>query len=69
MANQMSPSPSDLLLAIRRKCLDCMCNHAKLVKGCSSKDCPLYPYRSADVLPVVPSIRRDQLPGQLSMLP
>ncbi|MBU0478762.1 hypothetical protein KKC91_09385 [bacterium] len=31
--------------AIRKKCLDCMCNQSKEVKLCTSPNCPLYPYR------------------------
>ena len=69
MSSRSLPNPNDLLLAIRRKCLDCMCNHTKLVKDCTSKNCPLYPYRSADVLPSVPEVYRAQISGQLSMIP
>ncbi len=31
--------------AIRAKCMDCVCQQAKEVRLCPSKDCPLYPYR------------------------
>ena len=69
MSGRSLPNPNDLLLAIRRKCLDCMCNHSKLVKGCTSKDCPLHPYRSVDALPAAPDENPAQVTGQLSMIP
>lgn len=62
------PNPNDLLIAIRKKCLDCMGNHAKLVGECNSKECPLHPYRCVGVLPENAMLSKDQLPGQLSML-
>lgn len=33
------------LLAIRKKCLDCMCGSAYEVQLCPSEDCPLYAFR------------------------
>lgn len=34
------------LSAIKAFCVDCLGRHPKLVKGCTSKNCPLYPYRT-----------------------
>ena len=68
MKSRAVPAPNDLLIAIRKKCLDCMGNHAKLVSECNSKECPLHPYRCVGVLPENAMISKDQLPGQLSML-
>lgn len=31
--------------AIRAKCLDCCCEQVNEVQLCTSKDCPLYPFR------------------------
>ncbi len=31
--------------AIRKKCLECMCNQYKQVRLCQAGDCPLHPYR------------------------
>jgi len=31
--------------AIRKKCLECCCNHYKQIRLCSSCDCSLHPYR------------------------
>lgn len=31
--------------AIRAKCLDCCCNSQNEVKLCTTKNCPLYPFR------------------------
>lgn len=61
------PNPNDLLIAIRKKCLDCMGGQAKVVKSCTSKDCTLHPYRCIDALN---DGQRDdeQIEGQLSML-
>lgn len=33
------------LLAIRAKCLDCVCWQANEVRACENKRCPLWPYR------------------------
>ena len=35
-------------VAIRKKCLDCSGGMVSEVKGCRIKDCPLWPYRTAD---------------------
>lgn len=34
------------LSAIKAFCVDCLGGQPKLVKGCTSKNCPLYPYRT-----------------------
>lgn len=34
------------LSAIKAFCVDCLGGQAKLVKGCTSKNCPLWPYRT-----------------------
>ena len=34
------------LSAIKTFCVDCLGGQPKLVKGCTSKNCPLYPYRT-----------------------
>ena len=34
------------LSAIKASCVDCLGGQPKLVKGCTSKNCPLYPYRT-----------------------
>lgn len=34
------------LSAIKVFCIDCLGGQPKLVKGCTSKNCPLYPYRT-----------------------
>ena len=40
-----SPSATELLSAIRRKCMDCSGNMRSEVQGCKIKDCPLHKYR------------------------
>ena len=68
MGRNALPNPNDLLIAIRKKCLDCMGGQQKVVKECRSKDCPLHPYRCVDA---VRSEQEEdqQIKGQLSMLP
>ena len=34
------------LSAIRNFCISCMGDQPRLVKDCTSKNCPLYPYRT-----------------------
>jgi hypothetical protein len=34
------------LSQIHKFCVDCLGGQPKLVKGCTSKNCPLYPYRT-----------------------
>ena len=34
------------LSAIKAFCIDCMGGQSRLVKECTSKSCPLYPYRT-----------------------
>lgn len=34
------------LSAIKAFCVDCLGGQPKLVKGCISKNCPLWPYRT-----------------------
>ena len=34
------------LSAIKAFCVDCLGGQPKLVKGCASKNCPLWPYRT-----------------------
>ena len=34
------------LSAIKAFCIDCMGGQPRLVKECTSKSCPLYPYRT-----------------------
>jgi len=34
------------LSAIKVFCVDCLGGQPKLVKGCTSKNCPLWPYRT-----------------------
>ena len=41
---------NDVLLAIRKKCMDCCGNQSKYVKSCHCKDCPLHPYRTLEEL-------------------
>lgn len=48
MAMRNHPSPDALLVAIRAKCLDCSGGMRKEVTGCKLKDCPLWPYRTAE---------------------
>ena len=45
------PTTDRLLVAIRKKCMDCCGNSTKEVRRCNIKDCPLWPYRAADVKP------------------
>lgn len=40
MSKKLTP-----VLAIRKKCLDCMCGNAKEVQMCQSEDCSLYAFR------------------------
>lgn len=40
----------ELLRAIRRHCLACCGNSRKMVKACTTYDCPLYPYRQCYTL-------------------
>lgn len=37
---------SELMMAIRAKCLDCSGGSRKMVKGCTVRDCPLWVYRT-----------------------
>lgn len=45
-----SVETEDLLLVIRRKCLDCCCGSKKMVKACKTYDCALFPYRQCYAL-------------------
>lgn len=40
-----SPTNTELLSAIRRKCMDCSGQMRNEVRNCLVKDCPLRPYR------------------------
>lgn len=42
------PTPQELLIAIRAKCLDCSGGMRKEVHGCKITDCPLWPYRRSE---------------------
>ena len=42
------PSQNDILIAIRKKCMDCCGNQIKFVRECRSKDCPLHPFRTVE---------------------
>ena len=37
---------SEILRAIREKCLDCCCGQANVVKDCGCENCPLYLLRN-----------------------
>ncbi len=37
---------SDLLKAVRAKCLDCSCYQSSEVTRCPAKECALWPYRA-----------------------
>ena len=39
------PNKTELLLAIRRKCMDCSGNMRNEVRDCKIVTCPLYKYR------------------------
>lgn len=39
------PTATELLSAIRRKCMDCSGGMRSEVQNCKIKDCPLYHYR------------------------
>jgi len=39
------PNQTELLSAIRKKCLDCSGGMRNEVRDCRIKDCPLYKYR------------------------
>ena len=39
------PTATELLSAIRKKCMDCSGGMRNEVRDCRIKDCPLYPYR------------------------
>ena len=41
-------TPQDAIIAIHKKCLDCMGNSRKEVHRCKSKDCPLWQWREAE---------------------
>lgn len=41
-------SPDALMVAIRAKCLDCSGGMRKEVQGCKIRECPLWPYRTAE---------------------
>jgi len=38
-------SNSTPIQAIRLKCRECCGNHYSKIRGCTTTDCPLYPYR------------------------
>ena len=46
--NKKTVSLNDILIAIRKKCLDCCGSQSKYVKACRSKDCPLHPFRCVE---------------------
>lgn len=39
-------SKTDIMKALRAKCLDCCCGQAAEVKKCHIDDCPLWSFRS-----------------------
>lgn len=45
-----APTTDLLLIAIRTKCMDCSGHSKREVETCLLKECPLYPYRSVNVL-------------------
>lgn len=47
-ARKMTVTIEDVLVAVRKKCMDCCCNQLKVVKACKSDGCPLHPYRCAE---------------------
>lgn len=42
----MKPAVDEVLIVIRKMCMNCSGNSRKMVEYCTIKDCPLYPYRS-----------------------
>ena len=45
------PTTDELLVVIRKKCMDCCGNSIKEVRRCNIKDCPLWLYRVNEVKP------------------
>lgn len=43
--SKKNPTATELLSAIRRKCMDCSGNMRSEVQGCRIKNCPLHKYR------------------------
>ena len=46
--NQSQLRLNDILIAIRKKCMDCCGGQIKYVKACRSKDCSLHPFRCVE---------------------
>ena len=44
------PTPQEAIVAIHKKCLDCMCNSRKMVHQCTSKNCALWPWREPECI-------------------
>jgi hypothetical protein len=42
------PTPNEMLADIRAHCLDCMGGSRKAVQQCTSRDCRLWRYRTAE---------------------
>lgn len=60
-----TPTPDELMTAIRIKCLDCSGGSRKMVESCELKACPLYPYRSKQAMGMAGE--KVQVKGQIDL--
>lgn len=57
-----TPTPNELLVAIRAKCLDCSGGSRHEVHNCKLRDCPLWPYRKGET-----KAKPERSKGQISI--
>lgn len=65
MPDQANVTKEELLIIIRKHCMDCCANQRALVRACKSRSCALYPYRMKDT-PTEPASSKRACRIQLS---
>ena len=60
-----TPTPDELMTAIRIKCLDYSGGSRKMVESCELKECALYPYRSKQAMGMAGE--KAQVKGQIDL--
>ena len=65
MTSSSSATKDELLIAIRKHCLDCCGNSHNQVRACKSYSCALYTYRMKDA-PPAPARKGEKQKVQLS---
>lgn len=60
-----TPTPEELLIVIRSKCLECSGGSRKMVESCELRECALYPYRSKQAMGMAGE--KVQVKGQIDL--